>query len=242
MSGIRIAGRTFSPGWIPSLATAGFVVLTVALGNWQTRRAEEKLEAGRVLDEAAGGPVLQVPAGRVDAATFERRRVAARGTFLARYTFLLDNKVLHGTAGYQVITPFKTEGSGAAVLVNRGWIAGGDRSRLPQIPTPDGVQTIEGIAVVPSTRILELAPDAGSALRQNLVLAREEARLGLSLQPFVIEQTSDAPDGLARIWARPDTGVDRNRSYALQWYSFAALAAVLYVVLGFKRTDPPAAR
>ena len=38
-----------------------------------------------------------------------------------------------------------------------------------------------------------------------------------------------------RAWERPDTGVERHRSYAVQWYSFAALAAVLYVVLGFKR-------
>jgi surfeit locus 1 family protein len=221
----------------------GFVALTVALGNWQTRRAEEKLEAGRALDSAARGPVLQVPPGLVDAASFASRRVAARGTFLARDSFFLDNKVLHGTAGYQVITPLKADGQGAAVLVNRGWIAAGDRSKLPEVPTPDGVQTIEGIAVVPSARFLELAADADSArVRQNLVLAREEKRLGLSLQPFVIEQTSEARDGLARAWERPDMGVDRHRSYALQWYSFAALAAVLYVLLGFKRADPPAGR
>ena len=243
MRPIGIAGRTFRPGWIPSLATVGFVALTVALGNWQTRRAEEKLEAGRALEAAARGPVLQVPPGLVDAAAFASRRVAASGTFLERDSFFLDNKVLHGTAGYQVITPLKAEGQGAAVLVNRGWIAAGDRSKLPEIPTPDGVQTIEGIAVVPSARFLELTADADSArVRQNLVLAREEKRLGLSLQPFVIEQTSEARDGLARVWERPDLGVDRHRSYALQWYSFAALAAVLYVFLGFKRADPPAGR
>jgi surfeit locus 1 family protein len=129
------------------------------------------------------------------------------------------------------------------VLVNRGWIAAGDRSRLPDVPSPEGVQTIEGVAVVPGTRFLELAPEAESgSLRQNLVLPREEKRLALSLQPFVIEQTSDARDGLVRAWERPDSGVDRHRSYALQWYSFAALAAVLYVALGFKRTGSAAAR
>jgi surfeit locus 1 family protein len=129
------------------------------------------------------------------------------------------------------------------VLVNRGWIAAGDRSRLPDVPTPEGVQTIEGVAVVPSTRFLELAPEAGSGrLRQNLVVSREEERLGLSLQPFVIEQTSDGRDGLLKAWERPDTGVDRHRSYALQWYSFAALAAVLYVALGFKRTGSATGR
>lgn len=238
-SGIRISGRAFRPGWIPSLAAAGFVALCIALGNWQARRAEEKLEAGRLADEAARGPVLQVPAGRVEAAGFERRRVAARGTFAARDTFFLDNKVLRGAAGYQVVTPFKPEGAGAAVLVDRGWIAAGDRSKLPDVPTPEGVRTIEGVAVVPSSRFLELGVDVDTGkLRQNLVLAREEKRLGLTLQPFVIQQTGDTADGLARVWERPDTGVDRHRSYALQWYSFAALAAVLYVALGFKRIEP----
>ena len=236
-NGIRIAGRTFRPGWVPSLAAAAFIALTVALGGWQTRRAEEKLELGRRIDGAAQGPVLQVPSARVDASGFERHRVAARGTFIASDTFFLDNKVMHGAAGYHVVTPLKLESGGVHVMVDRGWIAAGDRSRLPDVPTPESVRTIEGVAVVPGTRFLELAPEADSGrLRQNLVVSREEKRLGLSLQPFVIEQTSDARDGLVRAWDRPDTGVDRHRSYALQWYSFAALAAVLYVALGFKRT------
>jgi len=242
-SGIRIAGREFRPGWIPSLATAGFIALTVALGGWQTRRAEEKLAAGRILDEAARAPVLQVPAARVDAAGFERRRVAARGTFVAGATLFLDNKVLHRAVGYQVLTPLKLEGGGVHVLVNRGWIAAGERSKLPDVPVPEGALTVEGVAVVPGTRFLELAPETDSGtLRQNLVLTREEKRLRLALQPFVIEQTSDARDGLVRAWERPDIGVDRHRGYAVQWYLFAALAAVLYVALGFKRTGSAAGR
>lgn len=242
--GIRIAGRNFRPGLVPSFAAAGFIALTLALGVWQTRRAEEKIALGLKLDEAAKRPVLSVPSERADAEGFERRRVAARGRFLARTTLFLDNHVFRGTAGYQVFTALKLEGGGdVEVLVKRGWIAAGDRSRLPRVLTPQGLQTIEGTAVVPSSRFLELAPEAASgALRENLVLPREEKRLGLKLQPFVIEQTSDAPDGLVRVWERPDTGVERHRSYALQWYSFAALVAVLYVALGFKRAAPAARR
>jgi surfeit locus 1 family protein len=240
MTGIRIGGRAFRPGVAPGIAAAVFVALAISLGNWQARRAEEKLELGRRLDEGAKGPLLSVSSARLDASALERRRVSARGRFDARAVLLLDNKVLHGTAGYHVLTPLKLEGGGDLhVLVNRGWIAAGERSMLPAVPTPEAVQTIEGIAVTPSRRFLELAPEAASGpLRQNLVLEREEKRLGLGLQPIVIEQTSDASDGLAREWERPDTGVDRHRSYALQWYSFAALAAVLYVALSFKRTDP----
>jgi surfeit locus 1 family protein len=243
MRGITIAGRTFRPGWLPSLAAAAFIALTVSLGGWQTRRAEEKLALGRLIDEAARGPVLKVPSTRASAEDFQRRRVSARGTFLDRATIFLDNKTMRGVAGYQVLTPMRPEAGGVYVLVNRGWIAAGDRSRLPDVPAPEGAQALEGLAVVPSSRFLQLAPEASSGrLRQNLVLSLEEQRLGLELQPFVVEQTSDARDGLVRVWERPDTGVDRHRSYALQWYSFAALAAALYVALGFRRTGSSAER
>jgi surfeit locus 1 family protein len=236
--GIRHRNRQFRPRLVPGIAAAGFIALTLALGHWQARRAEEKIELGLRLDAAEREPVLSVPGVLTDASVFDHRRVSARGTFVARATLLLDNKVLHGIAGYHVLTPLRIEGSQIYVLVNRGWIAAGERSVLPAVSTPADLQSIEGIALTPSRRFLELAPEASSGpTRQNLILEREEKRLGLKLQPFVVEQTSSAPDGLAREWARPDAGVDRHRIYALQWYSFAALTAVLYVVLGFKRLD-----
>src|SRR5258706_14901316 len=238
MTGIRIGGRVFRPGVASGIATAAFIAFTLTLCNGQTRREEEMLELGRRLDEPTGGRVLAVRSVRLDASALGRRRVSARGHFVAQATLLLDNKVLKGVAGYQVLTPLKLEGGELHVLVNRGWIAAGERSRLPEVPTPENLQTIEGIAVAPSRRFIELAPEGASGpLRQNLVPERAEKRLGLRLQPFVIEQTRRAQDGPAREWERPDTGVDPHRSYALQWYSFSALAAVLYVALSFKRAD-----
>src|SRR5216683_2224699 len=53
MTGIRIGGRVLRPGGASSIAAAAFIALAISLGNWQTRRAEEKLELGRRLDEAA---------------------------------------------------------------------------------------------------------------------------------------------------------------------------------------------
>src|SRR5690349_17760108 len=143
MSVIRIAGRTFRPGWMPTLAAAAFIALTIALGNWQTRRADEKIQIGRKIDEAARAPVLTVPSTRVEAAGLERRRVAARGSFVARDTLFLDNKLHRGAAGYQVLTPLRLEGGVVHVLVDRGWIAAGDRSKLPAVATPEGLQTVE---------------------------------------------------------------------------------------------------
>ena len=64
---------------------------------------------------------------------------------------------------------------------------------------------------------------------------------GLKLEPYVLEQHSPLADGLARNWPRADAGVDVHESYALQWYSLAALSAVLFVALGIRRERKPAA-
>jgi len=45
------------------------------------------------------------------------------------------------------------------------------------------------------------------------------------------------PDGLVRVWERPDAGVNTHRAYALQWYVMGLMIAVLYFSLNLKRTD-----
>jgi len=94
---------------------------------------------------------------------------------------------------------------------------------------------VEGLALARLPHVLEPGPPAPGKVRQNIELAAFEKETGLRLQPVVIEQHSPAPDGLAREWPRPDVGVEKHASYALQWYSLAALAVVLFLVLSFRR-------
>lgn len=229
--------RRFRPAFLPGVAALAAIALAVSLGNWQTRRAEERVALGRRLDDAAQQPARALPPTPVDVHDYEFRRVSARGEYSAKYTILLDNKVLHGVPGYQVLTPLKIAGGDTYVLVNRGWVAAGARRDiLPQIPTPAGVETVEGIGVVPSKYILELgAKTEKGIVWENLVLARYAKWSGLKLQPIVLQQTSEATDGLVRKWGRPDTGADRNRGYAFQWYALAITILIIYVALSFKR-------
>ena len=229
--------RRFRPAFLPGAAALAAIAVTLALGNWQSRRAEEKLALGRDLDDAARRAVLALPSSPVDAHAYEFARVSARGEYLPGRTILLDNKVLRGTPGYQVLTPLKIAGGDMHVLVNRGWVAAGaQRNDLPQIRTPAGTETIEGIAVVPTSRIFELDANTEEGIVwQNLVLARYAKWSGLKLQPVVLQQTSEAADGLARVWVRPDTGADKHRGYAFQWYALAATILITYVALSFRR-------
>ncbi len=232
-----LGDRRFRPAFLPGVAALAAIVFTVSLGNWQFRRAEEKLARGRDLDDAARRAVLVLPSRPVDAQDYEFRSISVRGEYSAKHTVLLDNKVLRGAPGYEVVTPLKIAGGDMYVLVNRGWVAAGvRRDILPQIQTPAGTETVDGIAVVPSSRILELnAKTEEGSVWQNLVLARYEKWSGFKLQPIVLQQTGNAADGLVRAWGRPDTGADKHRGYAFQWYALATTILISYVAFSFKR-------
>jgi surfeit locus 1 family protein len=203
------AGYSFRPRlWALALAAAACAA-GIALGNWQSRRADEKR--------------VSIP------------RVTVEGELLPRYTIYLDNRTRRGKAGYEVVTPLRLRSS-SHVLVNRGWVeAGKTRDVLPEVQTPPGEVRIDGLELKRFPRILVLGSSTTGRLRQNLDIAAYAAETGLKLEPRVIEQHTDTGDGLARDWPPHDAGVEKHEGYALQWYSLAALAVMLAIVLSFRK-------
>jgi surfeit locus 1 family protein len=237
------AGYSFRPRvWALALAALACAA-GVALGNWQMRRAEEKLALGARVEAALRGPALELSPLPVEAAQLVLKRVSARGEFVPRHTVLLANKLRGGRPGYEAVTPLRLGGGTLHVLVNRGWIeAGASPESLPDVRTPPGTVRLEGLALERLPRVLEPgASQARGRARLNLDVAQFAAETGLALHPLVIEQLSELDDGLARVRPRTDFGAAKNEMYALQWYSLAALAVVLVIVLSFRR-DGPASR
>jgi surfeit locus 1 family protein len=210
------AGYSFRPRlWALALAAAACAA-GIALGNWQAGRADEKRAAAARLE-----------------------RVAVEGEFVPKHTVYLDNKTRRGKAGYEIVTPLRLRGSSAHVLVNRGWIeAPKTRDVLPDVATPEGEVRVEGIARSRLPQPLQLKEEK-SRVRQSVDIAAYAAETGLQLQPRVIEQHSDIRDGLARDWPPHDAGIEKHEGYALQWYSLAALAVVLAIVLSFRKIEAP---
>lgn len=220
------------------VAAASACAAGVALGNWQAGRADEKRALGAQLDQGFKAPPLEIPAAEIDSRSYVMKHVAARGRLVDERTIYLDNKLRRGRPGYEVVTPLRLDGT--HVLVNRGWVpAGKSREVLPQVPAPGGEVRVEGLALARIPHALELGPSAPGKVRQNIDLPAFERETGLRLQPIVIEQHSPAPDGLLREWPRPDVGIEKHESYALQWYSLGGLAVVLFVVLSFRRVGAP---
>jgi surfeit locus 1 family protein len=207
------AGYSFRPrAWALAAAALGCTAF-ILLGNWQTRRADEKRALGA-----------------------QAQSVSVTGTFLPRYSVMLDNKLRQGRPGYEVVTPLRLADSDLHVLVNRGWVqAPPTRDVLPEVRTPAGEVRIEGVALEHLPRLLNVDPNEKGRVRQSLQLPAFAAETGLRLEPRIIEQHSPIDDGLLREWPRPGMGVEKNESYALQWYSFAVLAVILALVFSFRK-------
>jgi len=231
----------FQPRLVTTLAAAAGIALTLVLSGWQLNRAHEKEVRAARLDALAKDPPVALSVAEARAVDLEWRRVTARGRFEPRHAVFVDNRIRRGVAGYHVIMPLEMRsisgGASRYVLVNRGWIAANpERSVLPNVKTPAGTVEITGLATVPGTRFLELAPQAAEgAVWQNLTLERYRHAVRIPLQPVVIQQESLLDDGLAREWERPDLGVDKHYGYAFQWLALALTILVFYIVTHVRR-------
>lgn len=222
----------------PTLAAIAAIAAMLALGNWQLGRGNEKTSLAHRIAVASRDAPIALAAAEVRADDVVWRRVEARGRFAPQYGVLIDNRIVRGSVGYFVVMPLKLADSERYVLVNRGWIAAtGARETLPEIKTPVEDVTVTGLATVPGKRYLELSPAIiEGKVWQNLTLERYRASVPLSLQPIVIQQQSETPDGLVREWSPPDFGIDKHYAYAFQWFAMAAAVLVIYLVCNVRKS------
>ena len=239
MKPIDLGPWRFKPAFWPSLAAAMMAALTFSLGEWQTRRAQEKLETQAKLDSLALLPLVELPPIPVEPADFLHRRARIYGRFLPEKTVFIDNRVYKNRPGYYVVTAMQIGVGNLHVAVNRGWVAANPRREiLPEISTPREEQELQGLVDVPRSEIYRLAPEQGSGpVKQNIALSSLQDQWNLALQPVVLLQTSDGADGLIRSWPRLDAGADTHRAYALQWYVMSVLTAFLWVTLNLARKN-----
>jgi surfeit locus 1 family protein len=200
-------------------------------------RAAQKLALHAAIEQRqALAPVSQgeLLAGR-NPADLLHRMIALRGTWVGSRTVFLDNRQMQAKIGFYVVTPLRLEGSGAAVLVQRGWAPRNflERENLPPVTTPEGVVEVRGRLAPPPAKLYEFAGAAPGPIRQNLDLAQFRAETGLPLLALSVQQIGGASEGLLREWPEPASGVATNYGYAAQWWALSILIAILYVWFQF---------
>jgi len=224
--------------WGVHLVMVAAVVATGLLGRWQLdvwrdHRADSSTAVTRetpvALDDVLG-PDDPFPGGGVG------RPVVVEGRWDPAHTVVVSGKERDGRTGYWVVTPVVT-GSGSAVPVVRGWVAGPDRAP----PAPTGRAALVGLLqpsedtgagdddpgddVLPELSITDLLPRAPYDLYGGYVVAtRRDVPTGSAVTGM---------DGLAAVTPAHLPGADastalRNLLYAFQWWVFGAFAIFMW--------------
>jgi cytochrome oxidase assembly protein ShyY1 len=226
---------------IPTVASLIVILVTSRLGFWQLDRAHQRDEIEARMSAVKNAPPITLGKTLIDTKSLDAYPAKVQGEWIKEKILFLDNQIYQGRVGFQVLMPIRITGSDISVLVNRGWVHGmGDRNQLPQIITPDGIQTVEGIIHKRTPQVGSVGQNAKNGVIWSQVEPSEySAWANLTIQPLVLYQTSAAQDGLIRDWPHPGSGADRNRGYALQWFSLAAMTLIFwgyYFVRGNLRT------
>jgi surfeit locus 1 family protein len=223
--------------------TAVFVAINVRLGNWQGERAEYRIDQQSQLDAAlATAPlaITDIGAGVDPAQALRYRALSVTGFFVADELFYVDNRIVDRIAGYGLLQSFRVDtpsGVSRTLLVDRGWIKiSRDRGVLPDATAPVGTVTIIGRINSPPSRNPGTFDNDGGRRLNYVNIAEISTRLGRDVEPFVLEQTA-GPGLIAFTRSPPGANSDKNRGYQLQWYAFAALSIILFLVLSFRKVD-----
>jgi surfeit locus 1 family protein len=204
------------------------------LGVWQLHRLSERRARNAALAarlKTAPVPVAQLPP---DSAGAHWRRAFVRGSYDFDHEIVLSGRTHSGSPGVQILTPLHPDGGGPAVLVNRGWVYSPDAASVdlgkwdePPHATVSGyaedfVKGGRGVARLPS--------------HEN-TWTRLDARELSAAFPFPI-----APYYLVALDTLPQSGPANGNtpvrldlpvmddgphlSYAVQWFTFAAVALI----------------
>jgi surfeit locus 1 family protein len=217
----------------------------VWLGLWQLDRARQKEQLLAAFAAGASEPAMDLASVRDTGDAQRYPHVRARGRFVADRGYLRDEQMHDGQLGVHAIAVFTAVGEDRLLLVDRGWIAWnhapGTTPALP--PLPAGDVELTGI----------YAPFPGGGLRvggnllatqstwPKLTLRIDAAEiaddLGKPLLPRMLLLDTQANSGFVREWTPNVMPPLRHHAYALQWFTFALVALVIFVAVHWRRQE-----
>lgn len=232
-----------TPRWLGLFAFAVLVVATcVRLGFWQLDRLEQRRALNATIRQGLAAPPVPLDAlAGVGSDRLGYRRVEVTGTYDPEHEVLLYGRALNGEPGHHVLTPLLLErplDGARAILVDRGWVPFelGTPPVAPAAP-PGGTVTVAGF-LLPSPGEADVVIERDPSGRPLTVAHDEPAaigpELGLSLFPLALQlqrQTPPQPSDLPAPVPPPELSEGPHLSYAIQWFTFAAIAVVGCVLL-----------
>jgi surfeit locus 1 family protein len=237
------------PSWWSVLLTLAGMLVFVRLGIWQLDRAHYKDELLRRYAAAAAAPVQDFAVVAGNAVDDVYPRVRVQGHYLVDRVYLLDNPKHDDMGGVEVFVPFQPDHQGKLLLIDLGFLPGNGTGKAPQLPPlPTEPQGLQGLYEPPPGKGFEMG---GNALAQQtqwpktsiyLDMDQVASDLHATLYPRVLALDADPAAIYVRVHTLDLSSMPpaRHRAYAFQWFTFAAVAIVMFVVLHRRkpRTKP----
>lgn len=222
--------------------------LFVRLGVWQLARHQERAAFNAGLADRLIAPPVSLDEVPRDSAALRWRRVTVTGRFRYGREQVLASRASEGSPGVHLLTPFVRQGTDTAVAVIRGWVYSADASSVDRTQWQEGdtTLTLSGYLIPLADSGATPPGDPARPLR-SVHRAALASRIGVPVLPFQLVMTSDSAPratGVPKRLPLPIIDAGPHRSYAAQWFSFAAIAVAGGVLL-FRRNraaDAAAAR
>ncbi|MDH4113750.1 MAG: SURF1 family protein [Actinomycetota bacterium] len=224
------------PRWIGlTLFAIAVVVLCARLGVWQL----DRLEGRRSFNEryAAGLAAAPTPLERLlrggDALAY--RRAIVKGRYDTDHEVILYGRSLEGRTGNHVLTPLVLA-DGRAIVVDRGWVPFEmDTPPVSAAAPPAGEVEVRGPLFAPQPGGAgEVQEGQGRVTTVRTVDVEAIARdVPYELVPWFVQlQTQTPTSGELPVTEPPPELTDGpHLNYAFQWFAFASIAAIGYVIL-----------
>ena len=236
---------------IPVIATIIVIIgvtILANLGFWQLDRATEKEQLLSELDarKTQMPMTLQALDDKDDKAYYH---LAISGELLQQYTLYLDNRIVSGRPGFEVIHPVKI--GKRIVLVNRGWIPmPQSRATLPILPEQESQFATTGVVYVPTKALVLredvlLADEDWPKLIQSLdmpKLASLFEQLDLTIEPWVLRQDPTEDSLFVQAWRYVNMPPERHISYAVTWFGLAIALVIIYIAALLFQKEKPVGR
>jgi surfeit locus 1 family protein len=229
--------------WIPKHLFALTIFITmVGLGFWQLDRLGQRRAANAARLAVLSQNPITLTGDGPGALALAGRRVRVSGTYLNEQSVLLrGQKSDGGVDGVHLLTPLRISGSAAAVIVDRGWLPSEQAGPAARAAFAIArAVTLQGVArpaqARPDTPLAPLdLPLPGERRIDAWVrvdVVKLQAQVSAPLLPVYVEQLPAADGPRLPLPADPrlmDEGP--HLSYAVQWFAFATILAVVYAGL-----------
>ncbi len=233
---------TFKPNWKLALFTLFFMPVLISFGFWQLDREQEKTALQTNYEMRLQAPEVELELVDIETESPAFLKVKATGSYDTQRSFLLDNRIREGSAGFEVITPFRTD-EDELILINRGWVAqGSSRDNLPAIPTVEGNLEIRGSIYVPVGEQFMLGSEEATEQWPRLVQRIDMPAFANSLTepdifPYTVRLADDSPGALTTGWQLMNMMPEKHRAYAVQWFVMAAVLLLLFLYASIRHPE-----